>query len=164
MVNNCLQAINIIECPEFRCLICLLQPLLDDTDIFHHTKACELIIDTFHEYFNALKRDLAVGLPLSRALQNISYLQAAQGKVLFTSDLWSDSNLCPFMALIAHWIAKADHNSALVLKVVLIGFHHVPGSHTGKLLASVILHLLDHAGVTEKVSVSVYHLTHFDFV
>lgn len=164
MVNNCFQAINIIKYPEFRRLIHLLRPSLNDTDIFHRTKAHELIIDTFHEYFNALKRDLAVGLPLSRAPQNISYLQAAQGKVSFTSDLWSDSNLRPFMALTAHWIAKADHISALVLKVALIGFHHVPGSHTGELLALVILHLLDRAGVTEKVSVSVYHLTHSDFV
>jgi hypothetical protein len=68
------------------------------------------------------------------------------------------------MALTAHWIAKADHSSALALKAALIGFHHVPGSHTGEMLASVILHLLDRAGVTEKVSVSVYHLTRSDSV
>jgi hypothetical protein len=164
MVNNRFQAINIIECPEFRRLIRLLRPSLDDTDIFHRTKARELIIDAFHEYFNALKRDLAVGQPLSGAIRNISFLQAAQGKVSFTSDLWSDSNLRPFMALTAHWIAKADHSSALVLKAALVGFHHVPGSHTGEMLASVILHLLDRAGVTEKVSVSVYHLTRSDSV
>ncbi|KIK41147.1 hypothetical protein CY34DRAFT_85941, partial [Suillus luteus UH-Slu-Lm8-n1] len=97
----------------------------------------ELVIDAFHEHFNALKRDLA----------------AALGKVSFTSDLWSDSNLCPFMAVTAHWIARADHSSVLVLNTALIAFHHVPGSHTGELLAEVILHLLDRAGVTKKVSV-----------
>ncbi|KAG2063795.1 hypothetical protein BDR04DRAFT_953576, partial [Suillus decipiens] len=63
---------------------------VNETDIYHCTKICELIINTFHEYFNALKKDLT----------------AAQGKVSFTSDLWSDSNLCPFMAVTAHWIAK----------------------------------------------------------
>ncbi|KAG2337292.1 hypothetical protein BDR05DRAFT_835904, partial [Suillus weaverae] len=65
---------------------------VNETDIFHCTKIHELVINAFHEYFNALKKDLA----------------AAQGKVSFTSDLWSDSNLCPFMALTAHWITKAD--------------------------------------------------------
>ncbi|KAG2064774.1 hypothetical protein BDR04DRAFT_1034463, partial [Suillus decipiens] len=97
----------------------------------------ELVIDAFHEYFNALKKDLA----------------AALGKVLFTSDLWSDSNLCPFMAVTTHWITRADHSSVLVLNTVLIAFHHVPGSHMGELLAEVILHLLDQTGVTKKVSV-----------
>ncbi|KAG1811953.1 hypothetical protein EV424DRAFT_1349511 [Suillus variegatus] len=55
------QAINIIECPEFRHLIHLLWPSVNETDIFHRTKARELVIDAFHEYFDALKRDLVVG-------------------------------------------------------------------------------------------------------
>ncbi|KAG2060447.1 hypothetical protein BDR06DRAFT_1002364 [Suillus hirtellus] len=70
------QAINIIECPEFHCLIHL-RPSVNETNIYHHTKVHELVIDTFHEYFNAFKKDLT----------------AAQRKVFFTSDLWSDSNL-----------------------------------------------------------------------
>ncbi|KIK35016.1 hypothetical protein CY34DRAFT_31799, partial [Suillus luteus UH-Slu-Lm8-n1] len=67
------QAINIIECPEFRRLIRLLQPELNESDIYHHTKFCELILEAFDEYFEALKRDLVM----------------AQGKISFTSDLWS---------------------------------------------------------------------------
>ncbi|KAG2336774.1 hypothetical protein BDR05DRAFT_831755, partial [Suillus weaverae] len=65
---------------------------LNDADICHHTKLWELILDTFNEYFEVLKSDLL----------------KAQGKVSFTSDPWSDSNLCPFMAITAHWIAKED--------------------------------------------------------
>jgi hypothetical protein len=57
------------------------------------------------------------------------------------------------MALTAHWIARANNSSILVLNAALIAFHHIPGSHTGELLADVILHLLDRAGVTNKVSV-----------
>ncbi|KAG1817371.1 hypothetical protein EV424DRAFT_1347958 [Suillus variegatus] len=53
------QAISIIECPEFRHLIRLLRPSLNETNLFHRTKVCELVIDAFHEYFNALKKDLA---------------------------------------------------------------------------------------------------------
>ncbi|KAG2738986.1 hypothetical protein P692DRAFT_201688711, partial [Suillus brevipes Sb2] len=62
---------------------------LQDTDIFHPTKIRELILEAFDEYFGALKRDLA----------------GALGKVSFTSDLWSNSKLRPFMAITAHWIA-----------------------------------------------------------
>jgi hypothetical protein len=39
----------------------------------------------------------------------------------------------------------------LVLKSALIAFHHVPGSHDGASLSSVILHLLDRADVINKV-------------
>jgi hypothetical protein len=80
-------------------------------------------------------------------------LQRAQGKISFTSDLWSDKKLRPFMALTAHWIAKEEQTSVLVLKAALIAFHHVPGSHTGKSLGSMLLHLLDRADVAKDVSV-----------
>jgi len=56
------------------------------------------------------------------------------------------------MALTAHWITMADRCSMLTLRAALIGSHNVPGSHTGELLAGVIMHLTDHATVTEKVS------------
>jgi len=56
------------------------------------------------------------------------------------------------MALTAHWITKANWGSMLTLRAALIGFHNVPGSHTGELLAGVIMHLTDRAAVTEKVS------------
>jgi len=80
MFNNRLQAINIIECLEFRHLICLLRPSVNETNVFHHTKICELVIDAFHEYFNALKRDLVVSLQLSRALPSILYLLGCPGQ------------------------------------------------------------------------------------
>jgi hypothetical protein len=87
-----------------------------------------------------------------------------QGKISFTSDLWSDQKLHPFMALTAHWIAKEEKTSVLVLKAALIAFHHVPGSHTGKSLGSVILHLLDCADVAKDVSVHLYCMMCSDFI
>ncbi|KAG1789470.1 hypothetical protein EV424DRAFT_1355714 [Suillus variegatus] len=105
------QAINMIECPEFRHLIRFLRPEIGETGLFHCTNAREIIIEQWQEYFLALKTNLA----------------NAQGKVCFTSDLWSDYKLRPFMALTAHWIAKADKDSMLMLKVALIAFHYVPG-------------------------------------
>ncbi|KAG2337339.1 hypothetical protein BDR05DRAFT_841823, partial [Suillus weaverae] len=67
----------------------------------------ELIIVVWQGYFQVLKGDLA----------------RAQGKISFTSDLWSDQKLCPFLALTAHWIAKEEQTSVLVLKAALITFH-----------------------------------------
>ncbi|KAG2740808.1 hypothetical protein P692DRAFT_201665167, partial [Suillus brevipes Sb2] len=66
-----------------------------------------LIIDAWRDYFPILKRDLA----------------KAEGKISFTSDLWSDPKLRPFLALTAHWLARETANSSLVLKGTLIAFH-----------------------------------------
>ncbi|KAG1813497.1 uncharacterized protein BJ212DRAFT_1482407 [Suillus subaureus] len=129
------QAINVIKCPEFQRLICLLCPEIGETSLFHHMKACEMIIEQWQEYFIALKKDLS----------------NTQGKVCFTSDLWSDFKLWSFMAIMAHWIAKANADSALMLKAALIMFHHVPSSHNEESLGSMILYLLDCAETATKV-------------
>jgi hypothetical protein len=55
------------------------------------------------------------------------------------------------MAVTAHWIAKANKDSMLVLKSALIAFHHIPGNHDGQSLGSMILYLLDRAETAAKV-------------
>lgn len=52
----------------------------------------------------------------------------------------------------AHWISKDDVTGYLKLNVGLIAFHHIPSTHTGSNLALIILHLLDRAGVTDRVT------------
>ncbi|KAG2345163.1 hypothetical protein BDR05DRAFT_881376, partial [Suillus weaverae] len=84
--------------------------------------------------------------------------------ISFTSDIWSDSKLHPFLAVTAHWILKENKNTALVLKAVLITFHHIPGSHTGKALASKILELVYGAEVKHNVRVLSYPVVCSDFV
>ena len=49
-----------MECPEFQELIHFLHQELCETDIPHHTKLRELIIETWRDYFQVLKDDLAV--------------------------------------------------------------------------------------------------------
>ncbi|KAG2350045.1 hypothetical protein BDR05DRAFT_832935, partial [Suillus weaverae] len=66
----------------------------------------ELIVETWCEYFKVLKQDLAI----------------SEGKVSFTTDLWSDDNRHPFLALTAHWIAQQERTSQLVLKATLLAF------------------------------------------
>src|SRR5438132_9802173 len=75
------------------------------------------------------------------------------GRISLTTDIWSDPNMQPFLACTAHWIVKGQGSSALKLKATLIAFHHLPGSHTGVNIATTLLDLLDHAGITDKVSI-----------
>ena len=87
-----------------------------------------------------------------------------------TMDLWTDANLSPFMAVTAHWIEVetvpmpqgAQYN--LRLRSDLIGFHHVPGHHSGEHIAHAFLHVLDCIGVTHKVSNISLSLTSTDYV
>jgi hypothetical protein len=58
--------------------------------------------------------------------------------------------LVPFLAVTAHWIAVND--SKLMLRVALIAFHRLKSKHTGKNIARTLLHILDRAGIKNKVS------------
>ena len=73
------------------------------------------------------------------------------GRVSFTADIWSDQTRQPYLAITAHWISECEGTGALELKTALIAFHRLLGRHDGRSLASIILELLDRAGVTGKV-------------
>lgn len=69
-------------------------------------------------------------------------------------DMWSDTNLSPFMAVTAHWIEATTQQTSmgpqhiLKLRTDLIGFHCVPGRHDGEHLAHAFLHVTDRIGIT----------------
>lgn len=75
------------------------------------------------------------------------------GKISFTMDLWTDFNLKPYMAVTAHWLEQPSERQQqkLGLRVDLIGFIHIPGSHTGERLAEVFLFILDRLKLAKKV-------------
>ena len=72
-------------------------------------------------------------------------------------DLWSDLNLVPFMAVTAHWIEAKTVKTGegmqhvLTLRADLVGFHHVPGHHSGENLSERFLHVLERINVAHKV-------------
>ena len=78
------------------------------------------------------------------------------GKILFTCNAWSDPNMTSFLGVTAHWIEDKSESSTgpkkLHLQADLIGFHHIPGQHTGEHLAHCFLHVLDRINITSKVS------------
>ena len=76
--------------------------------------------------------------------------QKAVGKISFTTDAWTDPNKTSFMAVTAHWIEATGHKT-LQLQADLIGFHHLPGWHTGEHLAHCFLFITDHLKITGKV-------------
>lgn len=73
-------------------------------------------------------------------------------------DMWSDSNLAPFMAVTAHWIQGVWEETVgakrlvLKLRADLIGFQRVPGRHDGEHLAVAFLFITDRIKITEKVT------------
>ena len=83
--------------------------------------------------------------------------QNSVGKISFTMDIWTDTNLKPFMAVTAHWIkatTEATPNGpqkVLKLRVDLVGFHHIPGRHDGKHLAHAFIFITDRLDITDKV-------------
>ena len=67
------------------------------------------------------------------------------GKVSFTMDMWSDPDRKAYMAVTAHWIERQalqvsdTLQQSIRLHVDLLGFAHVPGTHSGECLAEVFL-------------------------
>jgi hypothetical protein len=71
------------------------------------------------------------------------------GKISFTMDIWTDDfDKKPYMAVTAHWLEQASLQISgrlqqkINLRTDLIGFIHIPGSHSGERLAEVFLWIL----------------------
>ena len=81
-----------------------------------------------------------------------------------TTDLWTDPDQNPYMAVTAHWIEAVVVDTpngpqySLKLRVDLIGFLRVHGRHTGELLAHAFEYILDRLHITDKVDLVVFHL------
>jgi hypothetical protein len=72
------------------------------------------------------------------------------GKISFTMDLWTDFDKKPYMAVTAHWLEQ--EGQTITLHTDLIGFMHIPGSHTGERLAEVFLFIINRLNLVKKVS------------
>jgi hypothetical protein len=85
------------------------------------------------------------------------------GKISLTTDVWSDPNLTSFMAVTAHWIegvevkTMAGIQKKLEMRADLIGFHMIPGRHTGKHLAHCFHFILEQLKITQKACLSLLH-------
>jgi hypothetical protein len=69
-------------------------------------------------------------------------------------DCWSDPDLKQYMAVTAHWLESTfdqRRQRNLNLRVDLVGFLLVPGSHTGERLAEEFLFIIDRLDLAHKV-------------
>ena len=103
-------------------------------------------------HFNDLKKDLEVSLSrfTLRAILFIIH-QDVPGRISFTADIWSNQSRYPYLAVTAHWIKRHESSRHLELRGALIAFHRLRGSHNGRRLARIVLHILDRVGITAKV-------------
>ena len=80
------------------------------------------------------------------------------GKVSFTMDMWSDPDKKAYMAVTAHSLKSQSLQvsntlqQSIYLHVDLLGFAHVPGTHSGKHLAEVFLFIINRLNIAHKVS------------
>lgn len=83
-------------------------------------------------------------------------------------DMWSDTNLSPFMAVTAHWIESKVEETPfgprfkLTLRADLIGFQRVPGRHNGEHLAQAFLYVIDRIAIAHKVCIPALYLSWFN--
>lgn len=152
-----IQAINIVESPRFRKLLLLLRQELKESDIPGRTTIRNRISDAFQVNLKELQETLQVSCFILSGQVSYMLQQNSLGKISFTTDGWSDPVQRPFLAITAHWIQEISGttltgNQKLSLASALIGFHHLPGRHTGEHLAHCFMFITDRLGITEKVS------------
>ena len=74
-------------------------------------------------------------------------------------DIWMDSLLRPFLAIMAHWIEETVKEMSnglqkqLKLRADLIGFQHLPGRHDGRHICQAFLLNLDRLGIAVNVGI-----------
>lgn len=139
----------------------MLREGLRDEDIPHRTTVRNHILEVWDEHLDNLAEEMQVGLSslIKPVLSLIICYKESLGKISFTTDMWSDPNLTPFMAVTAHWIESITEETAsgprhtLKLRADLVGFNRVPGRHDGEHLAHAFLYVLERVGVTRKVCI-----------
>ena len=85
-------------------------------------------------------------------------------------DLWTDFDKKSYMAVTAHWLEKTSLlmsgrlQQQLSLRTDLIGFVHLPGTHTGERLAEVFLWILERLRITQKVISYIFILIRVELI
>ena len=123
-----------------------------DRDIPWRSKVRESILDSWATHFNQMKKDFEVSLSRFTLCAILFIIhQAVPGRISFTADIWSNQSRHPYLAVTAHWIKRHESSHRLELQGALIGFHRLRGSHNGRRLARVVVHILDQVGIATKV-------------
>jgi len=151
--------LNVIESPHLRRIFLLLRQDLKDSDIPHRTTIRNHVKEIWDEHLKGLEEEIKVRHTCSQLTFCLSFFwKDALGKISLTTDMWTDPNLSPFMAVTAHWIETKVTQTPegpqyeLKLRAELIGFHRVPGHHDGEHLCQAFLYIIDRLSIASAVS------------
>ncbi|KAG8729906.1 hypothetical protein FRC10_003305 [Ceratobasidium sp. 414] len=116
-----LQALNVVEAPEFRELVLYCgQGRIKDQDMLHRDKLATAALAMYILEKGKIDNDM----------------KYVRGRISLTSDLWSNGSLCSFMAVTAHYIDKD-------------GF--TQDHHTGANIGQALFDVLQESNIAEKV-------------
>jgi hypothetical protein len=103
----------------------------------HQTQMANLIIEKYNDEVKRIAEELGQAL----------------GRISFSMDLWSNPNLCSFMAVTAHYIIRDKSDGGrLKYKCGLVTFRHITTTHSGEHLAEHFFNILLSLKITHKVS------------
>lgn len=80
----------------------------------------------------------------------VNEIKASLGRVSFTSDIWSDPNLTPFLAMTAHFCKRSKIGGLEVVNR-LLAFRLVKGSHDGENIGKIMYDIIKDVGAHRKV-------------
>ncbi|KAL4262028.1 Zinc finger BED domain-containing [Pleurotus pulmonarius] len=115
-------SINLIESPELRGIFLMLRDGLRDSDIPHRTALRSRIVQLWEIHLDKIADEMAHAL----------------GKISFSTDICVTQT-------------ASGPRYLLRLRADLIGFHHIPGSHTGEHISNIFLFVLDRIQITSRI-------------
>ena len=137
----------------------LLQQDLKDSDIPRQTTIQNHMKEIWDEHLKGLEEEIKLCVTHSQlTLCSSFFWKVALSKISVTTNLWTDLNLSPFMAVTAHWIetkvTQTPEGLQYELKshAELIGFHCVPGHHDGEHLCQAFLYIINGLCIASVVS------------
>jgi hypothetical protein len=57
----------------------------------------------------------------------------------------------PYLALTAHWLSRDADTAQVILRPALLAFRRIRGGHSGARIARIVFHILESAGILNKV-------------
>lgn len=108
---------------------------IEDKDLPHRTKMTEMIHEAYRK----------------RVQATVDELKDSEGRISFTTDLWSDPILDSYMAVTAHYLVRDKTTRKLQWRSGLVAFRFIEGSHTGVNLGRNFVKILQELGVLHKV-------------
>jgi hypothetical protein len=129
-VTRCSVSFRMIERPEFRDLLYLLNPDINTWLPASHTTIQAWTTEAYQD----------------EKLRVQQALQSAQSKIHFTVDLWTSANNKALMGIIAHYFAENGD-----LRESVLAFRELEGQHTGENQAELIMVVVAEYGIASKV-------------